>query len=197
LPYSEVAHCVATVTASGAWAATKLALEFIVLTACRSGEARLALWKEMDFDPNDKSRPATWTIPGERAKQGRSHRVPLSSRAVEILAEARKLDDGSGLVFPSIRGKALSDMTLSKLVKELGFGVDVHGFRTSFRTWAQEQTDYPREVQEAALGHKVGDAAEQAYARSDYFAKRREMMEDWAQFLSCAQEDEVWGGGRD
>jgi integrase len=197
LPYSEVAHCVATVTASGAWAATKLALEFIVLTTCRSGEARLALWKEMDFDPNDKSRPATWTIPGERAKQGRSHRVPLSSRAVEILAEARKLDDGSGLVFPSIRGKALSDMTLSKLVKELGFGVDVHGFRTSFRTWAQEQTDYPREVQEAALGHKVGDAAEQAYARSDYFAKRREMMEDWAQFLSCAQEDEVWGGGRD
>ena len=75
-------------------------------------------------------------------------------------------------------------MTLSKLVKELGFDVDVHGFRTSFRTWAQERTDYPREVAEAALGHKIGDAAELAYARSDYFDKRRQMMSDWADFLS-------------
>ncbi|WP_411572524.1 tyrosine-type recombinase/integrase [Tropicimonas sp. TH_r6] len=104
--------------------------------------------------------------------------------AMEILAEAADLRDGSGLVFPSLRGKVLSDMTLSKLVKELGFDADIHGFRTSFRTWAQERKNYPREVAEAALAHKTGDAVEQAYARSDVFEKRRKMMESWAAFLS-------------
>ena len=115
----------------------------------------------------------------------RDHRVPLSGRALEILREAEALADGSGLVFPGTKpGKPLSDMTLSKLVKELGFEADVHGFRTSFRTWVQEQTNFPREVAEAALAHKVGDAAEQAYARSDLFGKRRMMMETWAGFLA-------------
>lgn len=110
----------------------------------------------------------------------RSHRVPLSRRALEILREAEALSDGSGLLFPGTkRGRPLSDMTLSKLVKELGFDADVHGFRTSFRTWAQEQTNFPREVAEAALAHKVGDAVERAYARSDVFEKRRKMMESW------------------
>ena len=123
---------------------------------------------------------------GWRAKQKRPHRVPLSARALEILSEAKALRDESGLIFPSIRGKALSDMTLSKLVKELGFDADVHGFRTSFRTWGQEQTNFPREVQEAALGHKMGDAAEQAYARSDLFEKRRKMMESWAGYLRAS-----------
>jgi len=127
---------------------------------------------------------ATWIVPEERAKQKRPHRVPLQPRAVEVLRQAEQLKDGSGYIFPSIHGRTLSDMTLSKLVKELGFDVDVHGFRTSFRTWAQERTDYPREVAEAALGHKIGDAAELAYARSDYFDKRRQMMSDWADFLS-------------
>ena len=92
--------------------------------------------------------------------------------------------DASDLLFPSMSGKALSDMTLSKLVKELGFNADIHGFRTSFGTWGQERTNFPREVQEAALGHKMGDAAEQAYARSDLFEKRRKMMETWATFLN-------------
>ena len=92
---------------------------------------------------------------------------------------------GSGLVFPSPRGKPLSDMTLSKLVQELGFAADVHGFRTSFRTWAQEQTNFPREVAGAALAHAVGDAVEQAYARSDVFEKRRRMMESWAGYLNA------------
>jgi integrase len=177
LPYSEVANCIEVIRASGAWSSTRLALEFLMLTASRSGEVRHARWEEIDLETR------VWTVPADRSKQKRPHRVPLSYRAVEILAEAGELQDSSGLIFPSMRGKALSDMTLSKLVKELGFDADVHGFRTSFRTWGQERTSFPREVQEAALGHKMGDAAEQAYARSDLFQKRRALMDDWSAFV--------------
>jgi integrase len=117
-------------------------------------------------------------------KMKRAHRVPLCARAVAVLRQADSIRNSSGLIFPSMRGKVLSDMTLSKLIKELGINADVHGFRTSFRTWTQEQTNYPREIAEAALAHKVGDAVEQAYARSDLFEKRREMMTDWASYLT-------------
>lgn len=162
LPYAEVAGCIEAVRGSGAGLSTKLALEFLVLTAGRSGEVRDARWSEIDLSAQ------VWEIPAERMKMKRPHRVPLSPRAVEVLMQAKALDDGSGLVFPGTRtGRALSDMTLSKLVKELGFAADVHGFRTSFRTWAQERTSYPREVAEAALAHLTGDAVERAYARSD------------------------------
>lgn len=187
LPYAEVAGCIAAVNRSRAWAATKLALEFLVLTAARSGEARGARWDEINLHGArsiQEARRATWEVPAERMKMKRAHRVPLSSRAIEVLAEAEALRDATGLLFPSIRGKVLSDMTLSKLVKQLGFPADIHGFRTSFRTWAQEQTNFPREVAEAALAHVVGDAAEQAYARSDLFEKRRKMMDGWAAFLT-------------
>jgi integrase len=177
LHYSEVSACTEAVHTSQAWPATKLAIEFLVLTAARSGEVRMARWDEIDLAS------ATWTVSADRAKQKRPHRVPLSARAMEILSEAEAMRDASGLLFPSMSGKALSDMTLSKLIKELGFNADIHGFRTSFRTWGQERTNFPREVQEAALGHKLGDAAEQAYARSDLFQKRRKMMEAWAAFL--------------
>ncbi len=190
LHYSKVAECVETIHASEAWQSTKLALEFLILTASRSGEVRLARWEEIELPCGDTATCATWTVPAERAKQKRPHRVPLPSRAVEILRAAKTLDNGSGFIFPSIRGRTLSDMTLSKLVKELGYDADVHGFRTSFRTWVQEQTEYPREVAEAALGHKLGDAAEQAYARSDYYEKRRQMMEDWANYLVA--QSEAW-----
>ncbi|MEZ5767619.1 MAG: integrase arm-type DNA-binding domain-containing protein [Paracoccaceae bacterium] len=188
LPYSEVAGCIEAVKASGAGETTKLALEFLILTATRSGETREARWDEMEFEGADcatRATRATWIIPKERIKMKRDHRVPLSGRALEILREADSLADGSELVFPGTKpGKPLSDMTLSKLVKELGFEADVHGFRTSFRTWVQEQTNSPYEVGEAALAHKVGDAAEQAYARSDLFHKRRMLMENWASYLS-------------
>jgi len=118
--------------------------------------------------------------------------VPLSARAVEILREAEKLVDGSRLVFPGAKqGKALSDMTLSKLVKELGFDADVHGFRTSFRTWAQEQTNFPREVAEAALAHVTKDKTEAAYARSDVFERRRKMMDAWASYLAARRGEVV------
>ncbi|WP_022707856.1 tyrosine-type recombinase/integrase [Paracoccus zeaxanthinifaciens] len=178
LPYAEVAGCLRAVQASRAGLSTKLALEFLVLTAARSGEAREARWDEMDLDR------AVWEVPAERMKMKRPHRVPLSPRAVELLKNAESLSDGSGLVFPGTKpGRPLSDMTLSKLVKELGFEADVHGFRTSFRTWAQERTTFPREVAEAALAHLSGDAVERAYARSDVFEKRRKMMEAWARHL--------------
>lgn len=181
LPYAEVAACLEVVRSSGAGQATKLALEFIVLTAARSGEVRMARWDEVD--PIAK----VWVVPAQRMKMKRSHRVPLSPRAMSILDAAKALDDGSGLIFPGTKqGRPLSDMTLSKLVKELGFDADVHGFRTSFRTWAQERTNYPREVAEAALAHLTGDAVERAYARSDVFEKRRKMMEAWAAYLADA-----------
>ena len=184
LPYAEVSGCIETIKASNAGGTTKLALEFIILTATRSGETRGACWEEFDFSGGDDAATATWVIPKERIKMKRDHRVPLSGRALEVLREAKEYSDGSGLVFPSTKvGRPLSDMTLSKLVRELGFDAHVHGFRTSFRTWAQEQTDFPREVAEAALAHKVGDAVEQAYARSDLFEKRRMMMGNWASYL--------------
>lgn len=179
LPYSDVPACLDVVKASGAGVATKLALELLVLTASRSGEVRNAVWPEIDL------KAKVWEIPAARMKMKRPHRIPLTARAVSILESARSICDGSELVFPgTIKGKPLSDMTLSKLVKELGFDADVHGFRTSFRTWAQERTNFPREVAEAALAHLSGDAVERAYARSDVFEKRRKMMDAWAAFLA-------------
>ncbi|OWJ78581.1 integrase [Haematobacter genomosp. 1] len=179
LAHSDVAACLDVVKGSGAGRSTKLALEFLVLTAARSGEARGALWSEID------RKTKVWEIPAARMKMKKPHRVPLSPRALAILDEAEALRDGSALVFPGTKqGRPLSDMTLSKLVKELGFEADVHGFRTSFRTWAQERTNFPREVAEAALAHLSGDAVERAYARSDVFEKRRKMMDAWAGYLA-------------
>ena len=130
LPYGEVAGCLKAVRASRAMTSTKLALEFLVLTAARSGEVREAVWEEVDDEK------ALWVIPASRMKAKRAHRVPLSPQALSVLREARAFGDGSSLIFPGSRyGVPLSDMTLSKLVKELGFHADVHGFRTSFRTW--------------------------------------------------------------
>lgn len=190
LPYVDLPTFLTDLQGSEANSLTKLALELIILTACRSGEARLAKWEEIDLDA------AEWTIPAERMKAKRVHRVPLSARAVEVLksakAEGERIGDESGLVFPGTkRGKPLSDMTLTKLVKALGYDVHVHGFRTSFRTWAQERTNYPREVAEAALAHVNADKVEAAYARSDLFEKRRQMMDGWAQATVKAQTNVV------
>lgn len=180
LPYQEVASCVATINASAAALSTKLALELLVLTAARSGEVRGATWDEIDLDGK------VWHIPGDRMKARVEHIVPLSSRAVEVLKCARQLST-VGLVFPGAKaGKPLSDMTLSKLVKELGYACDVHGFRTSFRTWVQEKTNTPFEVAERALAHKTRNAVVAAYARSDLLEKRRQLMQRWADFLGDA-----------
>lgn len=191
LPYDKVNTCIQVVKGSGAGMATKLALEFLILTATRSGEARGATWDEIDLGEATPANPAipanrvTWTIPAERMKMDKAHSIPLPARAVEILREAKAISDGGDLIFPgTIKGKPLSDMTLSKLIKELGFDVDVHGFRTSFRTWTQEQGNYPREICEAALAHGIKDKAEAAYARSDYMDKRAAMMDDWAAYVA-------------
>lgn len=198
LPYQDVAACLSVVQHSGAGVVTRLAFEFLVLTACRSGEVRMATWQEINLDPEkranraNRANRAVWEIPASRMKAKKLHRVPLCDRAVEILRQVRELSDGSDLVFPGIRaGKPLSDMTLSKLIKELGFDADIHGFRTSFRMWAQEQTNFPREVAEAALAHTIRDKAEAAYARSDLFEKRREMMQAWEGYVLANQDSMI------
>ena len=185
LHYSEVAGCVDAIKRSKAGDATKLALELLILTASRSGEIRNACWDEFSLDISPSSPFPVWSVPASRMKAKRTHTIPLSTRAFELLGEAEALSDGSGLVFPGTsQGKALSDMTLSKLVKELGFDADVHGFRTSFKTWAQEKTDFANEVSEMALAHTIKNKAEAAYARSDLIEKRKEMMEQWAEYLA-------------
>ena len=128
----------------------------------------------------------TWTVPPGRMKAKLEHRVPLSNGALTVLDEARHLADTSGLVFPSPTGRVLSDSTLSKLVRELGIGAVPHGFRSSFRDWAAERTDVPREVCELALAHVNSDRVEAAYRRSDLFEKRRSLMEDWAAYVGYA-----------
>ena len=190
LPYSEVTRAMETVKASAAWASTKLALEFAVLTATRSGEVRGARWDEIDLAT------ATWIIPSVRMKMGREHKVPLSSAAVAVLHQADAQRDGGGLVFPSVMGRELSDSTLSKLLRELGVASTVHGFRASFRTWAQEQTNVPEEVAEAALAHVKGDKTVAAYARSNLLDKRRGLMNAWAAYLTGSRTDNVAELGR-
>ena len=177
LPHADVSDALARVRASAAGASTKLAFEFLVLTAARSGEVRLATWDEIDLVA------AVWTVPADRMKAKREHRVPLCGRAVEILNEAQAFGDANPLVFPSPRGKALSDMTLSKLVREQGIAAVPHGFRSSFRDRAAERTNHPREVIEAALAHVVKNKVEAAYARSDLFERRRRLMHDWAAYI--------------
>ena len=177
LHYAAVPAAMRAVRAAKVTESSKLCLTFQVLTASRPGEARQAQWSEVDVGAR------TWTIPSERMKADREHRVPLSTQTMEILAEARSLDDGSGLVFPSRSGRPLSDMTHRKLLRALGIDCVPHGFRSSFRDWAAEQTDAPHAVMEAALAHVVGNSTEAAYFRSDLFERRRTLMTQWAEYL--------------
>ena len=181
LPYQEVGAALATVDTSGASPSAKLCFRFLVLTAARSGEARGATWAEIDLTA------ATWTINASRMKGARTHKVPLSGAALEVLAEARAIADDSGLIFPSnLRpGRELSDMTLTKILRDRGLAkrATVHGFRSSFRDWALEQTDTPWAVAEAALAHNLGGPVEQAYARSDLFERRRLLMDAWSAYV--------------
>ena len=177
LPYGAVQGALATVRESGAWWATKAAFEFLTLTAARSNEVRGMRWCEVAGD--------VWTVPGERMKAGREHRVPLSARALQVLADARQLADGSGLVFPSVTGRTMTDSTVSKLVKELGIDGTPHGMRSAFRDWASERTNTAHAVMEAALAHTIPNKAEAAYARSDLLDKRRVLMDAWARYLAA------------
>ncbi len=178
LPYGEVAGAIAAVRASRAHPATVWAFEFLVLTACRSGEVRGARWEEIRLEERE------WRIPAQRMKTNREHRVPLSARALAVLAEASAATGRSGLVFPSPTGRLHSRAAISRLIQQLGIEAVPHGFRSSFRDWAAECTDAPREVCELALAHVNTNAVEAAYRRSDLFERRRELMEQWAAFLT-------------
>ena len=155
------------------------ALEFTILTAARSGEARGANWNEIDLDE------ATWLVPGSRMKAGKDHRVPLSSPAVALLKALPRLK-GTDLVFPAPRGGLLSDMTLVAVTRRMGVVAVPHGFRSTFRDWCAEHTNYPREVAEMALAHAIGDKVEAAYRRGDLFEKRKLMMKEWATFCATS-----------
>ncbi|MDF1679030.1 integrase arm-type DNA-binding domain-containing protein [Ponticaulis sp.] len=149
------------------------ALRFTILTAARSGETRGMRWAEVDLENG------VWTIPAERMKAGKEHRVPLSSEAINLLGPRR---DNHQLVFESEskKGKPISDMAMTALLRRMGYNdITVHGFRSTFRDWAGETTSFPREVIEAALAHGIKDKAEAAYARSDLFDKRRDLMQAW------------------
>ena len=153
------------------------ALEFAILTAARSGEVRGARWSEIDLDA------AVWTVPGNRMKAGKEHRAPLSAPALGLLNALPRMAD-SDLVFPAPRGGELSDMTLSAVLRRMKVPAVPHGFRSTFRDWASEQTNYPRDAAEMALAHTIGDKVEAAYRRGDLFEKRRLMMADWAKFVA-------------
>lgn len=157
---------------------SRLALEFVILTAARSGEVRGATWDEIDLDLK------LWTIRKDRMKANREHVVPLCPRAIRIVercAELRYRD--CPIIFPGVRGNApLSDMTLSKLLKEMKQPFTVHGFRSAFRDWVSEETNHPSDVAEAALAHIVANKTEAAYRRGNLLEKRRVMMMEWAGF---------------
>ena len=178
LPYGNLPPALQAVRESTASPSVKLGFEMLALTACRSGEVRGMTWDEVDLQE------ATWTIPGERMKAGKPHRVPLSRRALGILEEARSLSDGNGVVFPAPRsGGVLSNMAFTQLLRRLEFDFVPHGLRSSFRDWAAEKTDAPHAVMETALAHTVGNATEAAYLRAEFFDLRRDLMDEWSGFL--------------
>ncbi|TNE28785.1 MAG: site-specific integrase [Alphaproteobacteria bacterium] len=157
----------------------RLALEFVILNASRSGEVRGACWNEIDLNKK------LWTIPAERMKAGTIHVVPLSEAALDVLKRAKAFRSPvSNLVFPGQNPRRqLSDMTLLKILRDKGDDYTVHGFRSSFRDWVAEKTNYPGEVAEAALAHTIANKVEAAYRRTDYLDKRKPLMSDWAKFL--------------
>jgi integrase len=177
LPYDDLPAFMEALRARKSTAA--LALELAILTAARSGEVLNAKWSEFDLDK------AVWTVPAVRMKAGHEHRIPLPARAVEILKSSPR-EQHNEHVFPgNSRGKPLSSMAMTMQLRRMGRGdITAHGFRSSFRDWASEQTSFPHETCEHALAHRISDKAEAAYRRGDQFDKRRKLMEAWAAFAS-------------
>jgi len=160
------------------------ALEMAILTAARSGEVRGATWSEIDL------KAKVWTIPGARMKAGRDHRVPLSPAAVAVL-KALPRGEGAQLIFRAAKGGPLSDMTLSAVLRRMGVDAVPHGFRSTFRDWGAERTNYPSEMLEMALAHTVSDKVEAAYRRGDMFDKRQKLMDAWASFIDAKAQSNV------
>ena len=184
MPFGEVPEFIGRLRAKQAL--TALALEFIILTAARSGEALGASWAEIDL----KSK--VWIVPPERMKAGIEHRVPLSDRAVDILKTMKAVSRGD-LVFPSHRSdRPLSGMACVMLLRRMNVvKATVHGFRSAFRDWCGEATSFPREIAEAALAHAVGDAVERAYRRGDALERRRKLMDAWARYCEMGPSAKV------
>jgi integrase len=177
LPYEEISSFMAELRGQESIAAR--ALEFAILTAARTGEAIGARWGEIDLAER------LWAVPGERMKAGREHRVPLSDRALVIVEEMRAIRSGDFVFGGARTGRSLSNMAMTMTLRRMGCGeLTVHGFRSTFRDWAAERTNFPSEVAEMALAHVVGDKVEAAYRRGDLFQKRRQLAEAWARF--CA-----------
>jgi integrase len=178
MAYQQVGRFVHLLHQRQAPLASRLAFEFLILTASRSGETRGALWSEIDMADR------LWTIPAARMKARSAHSVPLSKRALEILEQVRAAHCDSQLCFPNARGKPFSDMVFTKTLRDmkLGFSATAHGFRTSFKTWAAE-TGIRDEVSEAALAHADANQVRAAYRRTTYLDERRGVMEDWAKII--------------
>ncbi len=183
MPWQDIPNFVANM--GGILKATEpvlLAIEFLILTAARSGEVRGATWSEFNLDDR------VWLVPAERMKGARAHRVPLSGRAIDILERMdalRRRAAQDAYVFEGWKqGRPLSDMTLTMPIRRAGLPVTVHGFRSGFRDWCAEATSTPREIAEACLAHVVRNAVEAAYSRTDYLEKRRIVMDDWGKFLA-------------
>jgi integrase len=153
------------------------ALELLIYTALRSGEVRGARWSEFDIEKRE------WVVPAERMKAGKEHRVPLSDAAVQLIKSLPKVE-GTELLFPSPKRTVLSDMTLAKVMRDMGTDATPHGFRSTFKDWASERTDYSNELSEMALAHTIGDKVEAAYRRGELFEKRKLLMADWARFCT-------------
>jgi integrase len=182
MPYSEVPAFLARLVERGGMGA--LALQFVVHTAARSGEVRGATWAEIDMEG------ALWTVPASRMKVGKEHRVALSGAALAVLASVapfRHSSKASSLVFPSSTGGPLSDMTLTKVMRDMKANAVPHGFRSTFRDWAAEQTSADRDVIEACLAHAIGGEVELAYKRTDFLEKRRKLMAAWAAFCAGSE----------
>ncbi len=161
-----------------------LALQFVILTAARSGEVRGATWDEIDLATK------VWTVPADRMKAGREHRVPLSDETVALLQALPRLAD-SPYLFPGTKGQPLSDMTLTAVMRRMGLDAVPHGFRSTFRDWAGERTGFARELAEQALAHTLTNKVEAAYRRGDALEKRRKMMNAWAQFLARPADEKI------
>ena len=178
LPYAEVSDFVRRLQESDAGESVRLAFEFLILTAARTGEIVGAKWGELDVAGR------VWTVPADRMKAQREHRVPLSDRAVAILERARVLAGDSEFIFPGRSPqKPISNMAFLMTLRRMGDTVTAHGFRSAFRDWASEQTNYPREVCEMALAHSIRDKTEAAYRRGDLFNKRQQLMHSWGRYV--------------
>ena len=181
VPHQRVAETLRAVEASDRITpVVKLALRFTALTASRGGEVRGMTWDDVDLDS------ATWSIPADKIKTGKAHRIPLAAQAMAVLEAVRGFDNGSGYVFPSPHSgkQQISDSTMLNAFRKLGTGASLHGFRSTWRVWAMEVEDVSWAVGEAALGHAIGSAVAQAYARSDLLERRRPVMERWADYVT-------------